>query len=311
MNYRGKHDPSGPWPVSSSASSSHRSRHAYRNPRKRRFFIFLLILLAVVISYPFLSARRLTVDRKTLIVDDLPADIARARIVYVTDIHYGYFFSDSQVGGLVDQINSLKPDIVLFGGDYATDNESAIRFFQKLPSIHSRYAVLGVIGESDRGGSDLDLLLLTDAMRSADVVPLVNSTFRVRMGNSSVIVAGLDEPLLGSPDYKGVASQLSADDFVILLAHNPSVIQEVHSTPDRTGRLRWFDLALFGHTHGGQISIAPTLLGIAEDVPARYRGGWFKENRADILVSNGVGTSVFPVRLFCPAQIHCIDISLK
>ena len=47
----------------------------------------------------------------------------------------------------------------------------------------------------------------------------------------------------------------------------------------------------------------------ADDVPDRYLSGWFTENRVDLLVSHGVGTSVFPARLFCPPQIHLIEVT--
>ena len=47
-----------------------------------------------------------------------------------------------------------------------------------------------------------------------------------------------------------------------------------------------------------------SLLGFDDDVPDRYSSGWLKENRVDLLVSRGVGTSVWPGRLFCFPQIH-------
>ena len=53
------------------------------------------------------------------------------------------------------------------------------------------------------------------------------------------------------------------------------------------------------------------MLGIAEEVPDRYRSGWMKENRVDLLISRGVGTSVLPLRLFCFPQIHCIEVTYK
>ena len=40
-----------------------------------------------------------------------------------------------------------------------------------------------------------------------------------------------------------------------------------------------------------------------------YRSGWLKENRVDLLISKGVGTSVWPGRLFCFPQIHYMEVS--
>ena len=295
--------------ASTRLSSRSRRSHARRNPRRRFFAWAAVILVLVILAVPFLTPLFVTVDRVSLVHEQLPADVGHLRIVFVSDIHWGYFFSDSRLRSLVNQINDLKPDLVLFGGDYATDNTSAIQFFKKLPSIHRRYAMLGVLGEADRGETEMDLTLLTDAMRSAEVTPLVNNVAQVRLGNTSIYVAGSDDYLTGKPDPDAMAARVSVEDYVILLAHNPSVIPAAQGAVDRSGRLGWFDLGLFGHTHGGQIAGLSGLLDIASEVEPRYQHGWLQENRVDMLVSNGVGTSVFPARLFCPAQIHCIDIS--
>jgi len=39
--------------------------------------------------------------------------------------------------------------------------------------------------------------------------------------------------------------------------------------------------------------------------------GWLEENRAAVLVSNGVGTSGAPVRLFARPQIHLITLKSR
>ncbi len=307
--YREKHGSSQPWAVASTASSGYRGKHQRKNRRRRRRIIFLLILLVLCLCYPFVEAHLLLTDRVYLKSEDLPSDIGNLRIVFLSDIHYEYFYSDAELNSLVTRINQLKPDIVLFGGGYATDNQSAVRFFRKLPSIHARYAMAGVIGETDRGETPSDLSRLQDAMRDAGVIPLVNEVYTVRIGSSAVYVAGLDDPLTGSPDLKYVASRVSASDYVILLCHSPSVIPDTELVTDSSDRLVWFDLGLFGHTHGGQMALFSPILDLASEVLERYRSGWLKENRIDMLVSNGVGTLEFPARLFCYPQIHDINIS--
>ena len=308
--YRGKHTSSVPWAVSSTASSNYRSRHTLKNRRRRRMLIAFAVFLALVLAYPFLEALIIRVDRISLVSNDLPADIGHLSVVYLTDIHYGFFFSDGRVNALVNQLNSLKPDLVLFGGDSGDDPSAAISFYQQLPSIHARYAIAGVLGESDHGKDDLERTLVTDAMRNAGVTPLVNEVLPVRIGTSIIYVAGLDDVLSGRPDLASIASRVSMEDYVILLSHNPSVIPDAQRLPDRNNRLGWFDLALFGHTHGGQIRGLESLLDIGGDVNSRYQSGLLTENRSNLLISNGVGSSVIPARLFCPPQVHCIDISL-
>ena len=308
--YRGKHSPSVPWAVSSTASSHYRSRHLQKNRRRKKLLIFLAALAVVLLAAPFAVARFPRTDRVSLVSENLPSDIGHLRIVYVTDVHYGFFFPDRQINSLVSTINSLKPDIVLFGGDTGDTPDAAISFYKRLPSLHARYAMLGVLGECDHGADDLERTMVTDAMRDAGIIPLVNDVVPVRIGTSMIYVAGLDDVKAGKPALSAVSARTSAEDYVVFLCHNPSVIPDAHRAEDRNGRLGWFDLALFGHTHGGQIYGLSGLFGFAGDVDDRYLRGWMVENRSDILISNGVGTSVIPARVFCPPQIHCIDISL-
>ena len=308
-SYRGKHVSSAPW--QSSSPSFRRGRHQVKN-RRSRWLILGLVLLVIMLCYPFLEAHLLRTERKTLKADDLPGEIKNLRIVYLSDIHYGFGFSDGDLGRLVAKINNLRPDLILFGGDYATDNQSAIAFFnalQKHDTLRSRYGIFGVIGETDRGDSDFTCGQLTEAMANAGVTPLVNKTQAVNIGARKIYVAGVDDITAGQPDLKAVSRAVSSKDYVIFLCHNPSIVPDAQLVTDASGNLGWFDLGLFGHTHGGQMLFFSSILGIDDDVPDRYKSGWLKENRVDLLVSRGVGTSVYPGRLFCFPQIHCIEVT--
>ena len=311
--YRGKHAPSTPWAVASTASVPVRhARHLQKNRRRRIRIILVLLFLLALLVYPLVEARILTTEKVLLKSDDLPEDANHLRIVYLSDIHYGFWFNDADLNRLLSKVNALRPDLVLFGGDYATDHESALLFFRRLQSmqkIHARYGIYGVPGETDCGEDDQDRTLLSEAMANAGVTPLFNRVEYVQIGSGRICIAGLDDVIGGKPDLKSLVSSVSSNDYVILLAHNPSVIAEAQQTRDSSGSLGWFDLGLFGHTHGGQMMFFSDLLAIAEDVPERYRSGWFTENRVDLLVSRGVGTSVFPGRLFCSPQIHLIEVT--
>jgi len=311
--YRGKHAPSTPWAVASTASVPlRRSRHLVKNKRRRVWIILILVVFLAVLVYPFIEARILTTDKVILRCDDLPVDANHLRIVYVSDIHWGFWFSDADLNSLVVKINSLRPDLVLFGGDYATDHESALLFFrrlQELTKVHARYGIFGVPGETDRGEDNQDRTLLSEAMANAGVTPLINKVEKVQVGSGLICIAGLDDVIAGKPDLKSVASQVSAGDYVVLLCHNPNILSEAQQTRNADGDLNWFDLGLFGHTHGGQMRFFSGLLGIADDIPDRYLSGWLTENRVDLLVSRGVGTSVIPARLFCSPQIHLVEVT--
>ena len=291
----------------------YQGRHVRKNqPPKRRFgclarlITFLLLLL--LIAYPFLEPRMLETEIVSLQSADLPSDVRQLRIAYLTDIHAGFFFSQAQVESLFQRVNAMNADLVLLGGDYATDSESAIDFFRNMPRLNARYGVYAVMGNHDRTAPETNLTHLRSAMYNAGVTPLVNEVATVRIGLSNIYIAGIDDVNNGWPDLNAVTSRIRQEDFVIFLSHSPEIIQSALQASDQNGRRgNWFDLGLFGHTHGGQVALLGQSLGISK-VEGRYEQGWLRENRSDILVSRGVGTSVLPIRFLRRPQIHQITI---
>ena len=313
--YRGKHAPSHPWPVSSAAPvTSRRGKHQKKHRHRVLFFVAFAVILAII-AYPFIEPKVYRVSFEEIQTDRIHSvENARPlRVIYVSDIHWGHWLSDWDLSRLVNRINELYPDFIVFGGDYATDYESAIRFFSKLQQskLRPRLRAYGVLGETDYISEDFNLRRLRDAMSNAGIQLLVNETAQYSTAFGTVCFAGSDDFISGTPNLKKLAASddVATADYVILAAHNPALIPTAQLQKNQSNSYEWFDLGLFGHTHGGQVPILGDFLEIAEDVPERYREGRLEENRSSLFISRGIGTSVIPCRVFCPPQILCIDIS--
>lgn len=269
-----------------------------------------VLLLAAAVGYMYLSTLTPKVVEHTLRRADLPDKLKNVRIVYLSDIHQGRWYSRQQVERLAAQVNDLSADVIILGGDYAEDSESAVRFFDTMPPLEARNGVYAVVGDTDRSDEPGSLEKLLAAMERRNVTGLVNDVAKVDLGKVLLYIAGADDYWSGYPDVEKVASKLNADDFVIFAAHSPNLLPDLRDARDQEGSAHWYDLALFGHTHGGQIDLLGytpfrrlrTMLG------SSYRSGWFEENRAAMLVSNGVGTEYVPLRLFAQPQIHVITL---
>ncbi len=127
--------------------------------------IWLLVIAAVAIcagllAYGIVETYRVELKRYIYSSPDIPQAFDGARIVFLTDIHRGPFFSEKRVGRIVDQANALAPDLVLLGGDYVygnTDYESScFSELARLEAAWGRFAVLGNhdYGEPQRLGGD-------------------------------------------------------------------------------------------------------------------------------------------------------------
>ena len=290
--------------------------YKYRMPQKRRIRFWWFLLLALVLgllSYPFWEAGTLNIQEHTLTAADLPSNLKNIRIAYASDIHQCAWFSQERVDELIRTLNNMSADLIILGGDYAADSASAIEFFRNLPPLTARLGVFGVLGNHDRTLPESNLSTLIAEMKNAGVVPLVNSVERVKVGQNYIHVAGVDDFHNGHPDVAGVASQVRQADFVIFAGHTPDLMPDVLKAKSADNDGHWFDLALFGHTHGGQVSVLghTPFAHLSPAVGSRYLSGWLEENRAAILISNGVGTSGVPVRLFAPPQIHLITLKSR
>ncbi len=270
--------------------------------------IVLVIVALFVLSWPVLETYLLETEEVTLLAADLPASVGQLRIVYAADIHQGGLYTPKRTASLVSYINACGADLVLLGGDYAQDSDSAVEFFRQLPAIHARYGVYAVLGNHDRTIPEANMTTLRAAMQAAGVNLLVNETARVPIGSSAVYIAGIDDYGNGRPNIRSVASQVDTNDYVIFLSHSPAAIPDALKATDRDGMKGWFDLGLFGHTHGGQIALLGPLLK-DDGLPKEYLKGWLRNNRTDMLITRGVGTSGLPLRLFCTPQIHLITVN--
>ncbi|MEG2604744.1 MAG: metallophosphoesterase [Clostridia bacterium] len=293
-----------------------RYQYRYRKPQRRHFSIKWLLwtlLAAGILIYPFYEATTLHIDMHTVEVSNLPPNLKNLNIVYLSDIHQCGWFSQERVNNLIHTVNGLGADIVILGGDYASDSAGAIAFFHNAPILQARLGVYAVVGNHDRTEPENNLSLLVAAMKSAGCLPLVNQVSRIKVGQTYLYIAGVDDYSNGFPDVASVAAQVKADDFVIFAGHSPDLMKSVLAARSSDGDNHWFDLALFGHTHGGQISLFgyTPFSNLKLETTRRYIGGWFEENRAAVLVSNGVGTSVVPARLFAPPQIHLITLKAR
>lgn len=294
-----------------------RYHFTHRKPQRRRIRfsrVLLVLLLFLLVAYPFLEAHLiLLVDQRTVHIAGLHPNLRNLKILFVSDIHQGPFFSQARVNNLIHKINGLSPDIVIFGGDYAQDSESAVHFFQNAPAVQARLGIYGVVGDSDRDEENDSISQLIGEMKNYGCLPLVNNVADIKVGQTYMYIAGSDDFLTGSPAIGDIASQVGKDAFVIFVGHSPDLLPAAFAAKSREGDTHWFDLALFGHTHGGQLTLFgnPLLPGKTLEIGNRYLTGWREENRAHILVSNGVGTDRVPARLFAFPQLHLITLKSR
>ncbi|MNM79644.1 putative metallophosphoesterase [compost metagenome] len=140
---------------------------------------------------------------------------------------------------------------------------------------------------------------LCDRLTSSGVKILNNKNVFIQKDSSSIGLIGLDDPAFiqtSNQDelFKKLLVDLSKDidsDFKMLLSHRPEKIVDYKDAK--------VDLVFSGHAHGGQFRIpfVGGLLAPNQGFFPKYTSGIYKEDNTSMIVSRGLGNSIFPFRI--------------
>ncbi len=257
--------------------------------------------------YPLYLAAQLDTVEETYASDRWPKEFDGLKVAYVSDIHYGSLLGEDRVRRLAERVNALQADIVLLGGDYGEHSHGAVDFFRLKPGFKAKIAVLGAFGNHDRTLPEENVERIAQVMRQDGVIPVLNDAYLLSRNGKQIAFTSADDFFNGKPDLEKLAALCEKADFTVFFPHNPDILPETQKMP---GGL-FYQLAICGHTHGGQVTVCGKAVKSSSIYGNRYLSGWFREAGADILVSNGVGASGFPVRLGARAQIHLLTMKTK
>ena len=255
------------------------------------------------ILYPFWLSAQLDVVDEAVVIDHLPAAFDGLVIAYCSDIHYGPFFGKKRAEDLARKLNGMRADIMLLGGDYGETAKTSLEFFKALPDLTARSGIFAVIGNHDLLGHKEEISELKGQILSKGIVLLCNSAILINKCGSSLCLCATDDILEGRPDTAALTGAIAQSDFTIFAPHSPDILPEA----EKQAGFR-FDLALCGHTHGGQLVVFGRSLHSSSAYGDTYARGWMDAHGGKLLVTHGVGTSLLPMRLGVRPQVHRITL---
>ncbi len=254
--------------------------------------------------YPLYLAAQLDTVEEIYVSPLVPPAFDGWKIAFVTDIHYGSLLNESRVRALAERVNAWRADVILLGGDYGEDAQGAVEFWNLRPGFRAKRCVAATVGNHDRTLPEGSLDGILAAMKADGVTPVINGAVRLEKDGAVMALASADDFYNGEPDLAQTKSACIGADYTVFFPHNPDILPETFQMP---GGL-FYQLALCGHTHGGQVAVLGHALKSPSKYGNRFLSGWYRENGVDILVSNGVGTSLLPVRFGARPQVHLITL---
>lgn len=218
------------------------------------------------------------------------------RIALLTDIHIGEGITESFVRQMVMRTMAERPDLILIGGDYidhygkyAYDEEmSALMRQLKAPE-----GVYYVAGNHEYRADSIEKLAWVGSVGGRllldEVVPLRDSTIML-IGRNDWVHDYERKPL------SALTAGIRPEQYTILLEHTPEGLDSLEHSP--------IDLALYGHTHAGQLYPNNYVIRLKYN----HIYGQKMIGKTLAYVSSGAGSAGAPYRIGTRSEYVIIDI---
>ena len=88
------------------------SNHSFKFIRKT-----IVIIILLIVFFRFYGVSRIFTKEYSIIDEAIPQGFDGAKIVQISDIHFGTTVNEAMLQKIVNKVNELKPDIIVFTGD--------------------------------------------------------------------------------------------------------------------------------------------------------------------------------------------------
>ena len=267
------------------------------------------------------GAHNYTVMRRRLKLKNLPKAFQGFKIVQISDVHSGSFWSKDGVKRGIQMILDQKPDAIFFTGDLVNSKTNEFEDFKEIfGRLEAPYGVYSVLGNHDYGDyyrwpdkngvtKEQNLQQLINHQSDMGWNLLMNESKIIEKDGEKLGILGVENwsghkrfPKYGKLDqaYAGVADVENK----LLLSHDPS-----HWRAEVLKDYPTIDAMFSGHTHGMQFGIDTKYYKWS---PVKYQypewADLYEENGQYLYVNRGFGYLGFPGRVGFLPEITVFEL---
>ena len=311
---------SGSVPVTSERSGSE-AESEQTVPARRRFVqTTALALTGYITSSKALSAMGSSVqhrlERVVLKVPGLPEVFKGTTIAMIADIHSSVFMTREEMETYAAHLKALNADMIFLVGDFVNSKVAEVYpMAEAFSGLTAPLGVYGVTGNHDYYSRDIETI--AREVSQAGVRLLRDENLAIEKGGEKLWLMGMDDDHIydiNSYLETGKTERGSIENMLkgipdgaprVFLCHKPYPFEEY----SKLG----IDVMVSGHTHGGQVVLAPldnVNLSFAS-LASRYLAGLYRSRtnrQSQLYVTRGIGTVGVPIRLNCPPEVTHITL---
>ncbi|MDR9746654.1 metallophosphoesterase [Paenibacillus taichungensis] len=260
--------------------------------------VVTLVLLLSTLGYGIYNAYSPVVRQYSIQIDKKVEGVDSLNIVMAADMHFGLLSGPAHAKRMVEEINALKPDLVLYPGDIIDDNldmylKSGIADI--ISGIQAPYGVYASLGNHDKYNGPIEDLIA--ALEKSNMQVLYDD--KVTLDDKITLIGRKDRT---EKDRAEVATLMQDTDLskpVLMMDHQPydlDIAEQNH-----------VDLVVSGHTHRGQIAPAQFI------TKAIYENDWgyLQKGSMHSIVTSGFGFWGPPIRTSSRSEIVQIHVTFQ
>jgi hypothetical protein len=295
----------------------------FANRRKflSQFAIFSAFVPLVVLTYGVLrNAYNYKFHKVKLSFNNLPESFKGFKIIQLSDIHAGSFTQTRPIEKVVEKINAMNPDLILFTGDLvndlATEMDQYKDIFSKLKAKHGVFSILGnhdygdyAFGREASPEKEANFLAFLKVHKDMGWDLLRNEHRIIEKNGEQIALLGVENfsakgRFATHGDLKKTSVSVPNDLFQILMSHDPS-----HWDFEVNKDYPQIDITLSGHTHGFQFGIETKWFKWS---PAQYMykqwAGLYQRDAQYIYVNRGFGNLGYPGRIGILPEVTVLEL---
>lgn len=253
--------------------------------------VFFCIFILITLYSRYIGTNGFIVKEYPIVDSKIPSNFYGLKIIQISDIHYKMTTSKNELEDIINEINLLKPDIVILNGDLfdkdieysKNDYKVLTKLLNKIDYNISKYAI--------KGDNDLNNKNWEKIINDSNFINL-NNTYELIYYNSlePILITGISSNGDIKKTIKNTNDEIKEKyNYSILVLHEPDYIEKINYSN--------YNLILAGHSLNGQIKL-PFIGGIIRPKGAKkYYDEYYKLNNTDLYITGGIGTSKFKFRL--------------
>lgn len=275
-----------------------------------KFLTFILLFFILVVLYARYGGTYGFITKEyTLYSETLPDGFDGMKIVHLSDIHYNRAIDSDKIKKIVNEINLINPDIVVFTGDLidkdvSLSDKDYVTLGNILDEIDAKYGKYAVLGNHDYKGKDNVINVFDNSgfkylENEYEIIYNQNNEqiFIGGIGNVSHNLDNIDSFVNDIETFKSI-------NYKIMLVHEPDISDNIVNNFDSS-------LILAGHSHNGQIRIPGFGPVYTPEGSKKYYDEYYDLDGTPLYVSSGIGVSMINYRLFNKPSINFYRINKK